>query len=46
MSDVIYARDYPSETHINYSKEILELIENNKSHWIPDSKGGEPNHRG
>lgn len=24
---------------------IREAIENHKSNWIPDSKGGEPNHR-
>lgn len=23
---------------------IREAIENHKSNWIPDSKGGEPNH--
>lgn len=24
---------------------IVELAENHKSNWIPDSKGGEPNHK-
>lgn len=24
---------------------IREAIENHKSNWIPDSKGGEPNHK-
>lgn len=24
---------------------VREAIENHKSKWIPDSKGGEPNHR-
>ena len=26
-------------------KAFLEMIENHKSNWIPNSKGGEPNHR-
>lgn len=26
-------------------KPVCEMLENHKSRWIPDSKGGEPNHR-
>ena len=33
------------DPRIRRSKELLELIENHKSHWIPGSKGGEPNCR-
>lgn len=25
-------------------KEFLDLIQDHKSNWIPESKGGEPNH--
>jgi len=32
------------ERYINQPA-IREAIENHKSKWIPDSKGGEPNHR-
>lgn len=27
-----------------FPKELEELIKSHKSHWIADSKGGEPNH--
>lgn len=26
-------------------KAVIEMLENHKSNWIPNSKGGEPNHR-
>lgn len=32
------------ERYINQTA-IREAIENHKSNWVPDSKGGEPNHR-
>ena len=32
------------ERYINQTA-IREAIENHKSNWIPNSKGGEPNHR-
>lgn len=35
--DVMYRHDFP--------KWLVELCENNKSSWEPNSKGGEPNCR-
>lgn len=32
------------ERYINQPA-IREAIENHKSNWVPDSKGGEPNHQ-
>lgn len=34
---VMYSHDFPTW--------LVELCENHKSNWIPDSKGGEPNCR-
>lgn len=32
------------EPYLKKQKWFLELIENRKENWIPNSKGGEPNH--
>lgn len=31
--------------HFSNCKPVCEMLENHKSNWMPDSKGGEPNHR-
>lgn len=39
----MYSHDFP-KCHY-FPKWLVELCENHKSSWIPDSKGGEPNCR-
>lgn len=46
--DLIQFRQESMESNLRrlfHEKAFLEMIENHKSNWIPNSKGGEPNHR-
>lgn len=42
--ELFYSARRDIERYINQPA-IREAIENHKSNWVPDSKGGEPNHR-
>lgn len=45
INDFMESDNFKYAVKRTFPKELEELIENHKSRWIPDSKGGEPNCR-